>query len=212
MAKDKPLPEVPSPPELSNEFRVHRSRILSNILGEAEDVIGNKEIWVYILEDVLDKLHAVVVGEDWLASIRRRRQAPPVEKDLKDEEADDNKGADVSKTPQASPEPELKVAFPSDTNKDESQRSLEHIRALVTKKTIGDAPLFLLCLTPYTGGPIPAEDSGFDIIPANNGCTFDVGKFVVEDGSIIYGQDQWQGACQIDKFNMQVTDIQDRRF
>jgi 1-phosphatidylinositol-3-phosphate 5-kinase len=44
--------------------------------------------------------------------------------------------------------------------------------------------------------PVPAEDSGFDLIPANIGCTFVPGTFSLQDteNTILYGSSQWISA------------------
>lgn len=56
----------------------------------------------------------------------------------------------------------------------------------------------VLCLSPHKGRvPIPTEDSGFDIIPANIGCIFSGGSFSLQedesDSKILYGLDGLKG-------------------
>jgi 1-phosphatidylinositol-3-phosphate 5-kinase len=54
----------------------------------------------------------------------------------------------------------------------------------------------VLCLAPLGSTlPVPAEDSGFALIPANTGCMFTPSVYALETAdSVLYGLREWDAA------------------
>ncbi|KAF5320160.1 hypothetical protein D9611_010357 [Ephemerocybe angulata] len=200
MANHKPLPAIPTHHDsemspttalLSTDFRSHRSRLLHAAFSEIE-VAGGREGWIAAFEDVLDQLSACLSQGNWLRSAKRRRDA---KRAMKEQEERRDDGQDV----QAKLSENAPIAFPKDPE------TLEHIRRLASApspaSSDSDIAHLLLCVTPHGNGngPLPAEDSGFDIVPANIGCSFATGKYILdnEGGNILFGARGAEGAGRL---------------
>jgi 1-phosphatidylinositol-3-phosphate 5-kinase len=190
MASHKPLPNLPALKEpisngnastLSTEYSSHRSRLLHHAFEEVEEkgISGNKEGWIRAFEEALDELSVCLSSGKWFGCIRRAREARRAAIETKSGMVDDG-GDDAPK------------AFP------EAPRPLEDIQRLISNlpKTISPttAGHLLLCVAPST--PVPAEDSGFSLIPSDIACSFSPGVFSVdEEGvNVMFGLNEVKGA------------------
>ncbi|KAJ3539164.1 hypothetical protein NMY22_g4858 [Coprinellus aureogranulatus] len=187
MASEKPLPEIPRAKEpassvLSSEFRTHRSQLLHHAFEDVGErgIAGNKEGWIGAFEEVLDEVSVCLGSQQWLSGIRRSREAKKAAKKLEAEKVDGD-GDDAPK------------AFPT------APRPVESIQRLISNRPKSVSPTapghLLLCVTPHgRSRPLPAEDSGFDLIPSDIACSFTQGVFVVDgDGSnVLFGLEEVQ--------------------
>jgi 1-phosphatidylinositol-3-phosphate 5-kinase len=191
---------------------------------------GGKEAWTRAFEYGLSELGDNISRGGWLAGLKRRRKAlkseiakqllhtdqekAVPEKDNEESEKFKVKKKQVQGTtvalgqgPSASESRGLfaKTRLPHSRNVD-TARALEQIRDLVNKHaapTPKPAPKHLLLTVARLGSrlAIPAEDSGFDLVPANIACIFTPGTYSLPDslcddagGSVIlYGLDEWDG-------------------
>ncbi|EAU83589.2 hypothetical protein CC1G_07962 [Coprinopsis cinerea okayama7 len=87
----------------------------------------------------------------------------------------------------------------------EDLKPLERLQQLVNNRPTtesGDLPRHLVvCVSPHgSRRPIPEEDSGFDIIPANIDCTFTEGSFTFQpDGSnVLVGLQEWEDISPVE--------------
>lgn len=225
MATQKPLPAIPTVPNLTTlvvEARNHRARFIRHFLSDIQDswLEPNRETWACTLEDSLDRLSSSLSRGGWLAGVRRARLARTriAKKDSDSAEQEKEVDAKLEKThPESvkskksaqtsssrdSSEEESLVSFPREESTRIARRALalQQIRELIslppnpkpTEKHL------LLCVAPLGSHiTIPAEDSGFDIIPANIGCQFTPGVFSLpqpdsdEQDTVLYGLQEWQ--------------------
>ena len=179
---DKPLPALPSPSltTLSVDARNHRARLIQHFFSELDihepRIESKRDKWLHALEEALDDLSLHFSRGDWLSSIRRGRglkqtslssHAVTIDKDQHDKPL-----------PKSPDEP------------------LKTLRLLITRSTPPPTEPrgghLVLCVSPHRG-PIPTEGKGFDIVPANIGCTFSGGSFSLHqdesDSTILYGLD-----------------------
>ena len=195
MADQKPLPALPLA-TLAVDAKRHRSQLVRHFMSETQDsgIEHRLEGWAVVLEDVLDEMGQNVVAEEWLTGFktsrelqrgeRRRRQAAAHEQRLKMATkakggAETAKRSDGSHESQHIPEPivkELPEPPPSGTR----------------------GKQLLLCVAPPgIRFPLPSEDGGFDIVPANIGCSFTAGTYTVQETgfpAILFGYKELAGA------------------
>jgi len=218
MVNQKPLPPLPlssSLAGLSADSRKHRARLLKHFLTDIHEpgIESRRDGWVYVFEEVLDELSQEIGREDWLSSIRRGRwlkQSLNAQSETitRSSSADGRNGSESEKSHQeqgsggSGKEKEEVLQQESLTEATVSQ--LKRLQALVSRPAIlhGEqrAAHLLLCIAPHGSSvPLPLEDAGFDILPANIGCTFASANFVLrssEDGTnhtVLYGLEGLEG-------------------
>ncbi|KAG2002409.1 1-phosphatidylinositol-3-phosphate 5-kinase [Coprinopsis cinerea AmutBmut pab1-1] len=208
MVNDKPLPEPPrsetspirsnAPPVLTTDARFHRGRLLKHILDDIPEqgVQSKKEQWISAFEDALDELGQAMIKGEWLSGLRLGRLAMDSARQsrLKSNPVEQKQGE-----PEATNEQHV---FPSIS---EDLKPLERLQQLVNNRPTtesGDLPRHLVvCVSPHgSRRPIPEEDSGFDIIPANIDCTFTEGSFTFQpDGSnVLVGLQEWEDISPVE--------------
>lgn len=221
MATSKPLPALPrlaiGATTLSVGARAHRSRLIRHILSQTQEpgVESRRDGWAYVLEEVLDDLGDATVRGEWFSGVKQRRvlkrarlekKAHAEKKDTESERKTTEKSKDKKEGSATSTvikatevvNPAAAAQSPVDILKD--IRSLASNRVL--PESTGSPPSYLvLCVAPHgSRTPLPAEDSGFDIVPANIGCSFFTGTYSlhVTDSdelttTVLYGLREWEG-------------------
>lgn len=164
----KPLPALPAASSLSLEALAHRTRLIKHFLLDIQEpgIEGRRDGWLYVMEEVLDSLSVECSRGDWLASLRRQEECRRHRQDPEPAAGD-----------KPLPEPPLhklrKLAARPSPPQDEQR--IGHL---------------VLCVAPHGSPiPLPEEDSGFDLLPANIGCVFLPGSFALQsaDGTVLYG-------------------------
>ncbi|KAH9475049.1 1-phosphatidylinositol 3-phosphate 5-kinase FAB1 [Psilocybe cubensis] len=211
MSQHKPLPDLPPNYALSVESRNHRAGLIRHFLEDIHEpgIEARRDGWVCVFEEALDEMSEEIERENWLAAVKRGKQ---LKKSL-------GKPSSSSKTIRATP-----VRAPPEAAKDSSkedttagsQTSKDDTNILASTST-GPSPFqrlfdlnsrphipagkhrpghLLLCLSPHGRRlPLPTEDSGFDVLPANIGCTFSPATFTLKktetesETTILYGLD-----------------------
>ncbi|KAF8968465.1 hypothetical protein BDZ97DRAFT_1902851 [Flammula alnicola] len=198
MANQKPLPELPTSlplPTLSVEAQNHRARLIKHFLTDIhEPGIENRlDGWVYVLEEALDALGQQFSQGDWLSSIKRRRELR-IHKQLPRTQRDDGKKSDATAETTHSRDDKPLPAKP-----EAPVSPLKQLRTIAARPAVPQGQQrighLLLCVSPHGSQiPLPTEDSGFDILPANIGCVFSAGSFALQDrgqdeldGTVLYG-------------------------
>lgn len=182
MAPQKPLPPVPYMTTLSIDARDRRATLIRHILTLLEDNDGLAGQWTGAFEAALDYLSSAAMQDDWLAGIRKARAERKMHQreDEKDQQDQQDGGDDKEEHSEASGS----SAF--------SQLS-QRVATPITPSPNQLAKHLVLCLAPMGSHiPVPAEDSGFDIIPSTVRCAFRASVFSVPDKeSILFGLDNW---------------------
>lgn len=158
-----------------------------------------------MLEEVLEELSRRLSKDDWLTSIRKTREFRRAARQRQQELEDDDevkakakaKSQDTVKLKKAKHSGDEDVES-IETTKDGSLQALsavEEPRQLPSRLPQSKSERhLLLCVAPLgSRHPVPTEDSGFDLIPANIGCTFASGIFSPPDAdstTILYGSGQ----------------------
>ncbi|KAJ3555361.1 hypothetical protein NP233_g12229 [Leucocoprinus birnbaumii] len=172
----KPLPALPSPnlaSTLSIKARVHYSHLIRHFLAESESQDATSSIhtrldsWVYAIEEALDDFSTSVGKGEWLAGVRRWREAR----------------YRASSERESNNKPTLRAMSPGptqETPEDSTQKKLHQLREHILHNTalMADKALFhlLLCLTPCG---LHVQDSAADIGPTSIGCSFATSKFLL---------------------------------
>lgn len=217
----KPLPAIPKlaigATTLSVGARAHRSRLIRHILSQTQEpgVESRRDGWAYVLEEVLDDLGDAIARGAWFSGVKQRRalKRARLEKKAQEEKKDaeskrktaekskDKKDASATSTVIEAVEvvkPAAASQSPVDILKD--IRSLASNRVL--PESTGSPPSYLvLCVAPHgSRPPLPAEDSGFDVVPANIGCSFSAGTYSLHvtdwdelTTTVLYGLREWEG-------------------
>lgn len=191
MADLKPLPALPSS-LLSVEAQTHRASLIKHFLSDIHEhgIESRRGGWLYVFEEVLDELSQQFIRGDWLASIKRTKEAHKSHNRPRDAQEQTKEETRTEKPLPPKPEPPLQqlrklAARPVPPNR---EQRLGHL---------------VLCVAPHGSRlPLPAEDSGFDVVPVNIGCEFSPGTFALQeqgheelDGPVLYGlSDGLEGA------------------
>ncbi|KAF9456920.1 hypothetical protein BDZ94DRAFT_1326638 [Collybia nuda] len=203
MVDNKPLPPVPiNLTTLTIDARAHRARLIRHLLSEACDpgLESRREGWAAVLEEALDELGRRVSKDDWLNGIRKARQARRVTRQRQKGFGETAKLQDAAQAKNAKRQGDEGVESiePSKDGSFEVLPAVENPRQSLSKPTqLKNERHVLLCVTPLGSRlPVPSEDSGFDLVPANIGCTFASGTFSLQDteyesNTILYGNSQW---------------------
>lgn len=183
-ALHKPLPDLPAPEGLfrstilSAQARRHRGRLLRHFLhdlDQPEPALTNfQDAWIAAVEHALDDAGKIIVRQDWLSSVRKGKV---VKESRRKATAASLATASTAPQREDKPLPELDpllilrklASIPKDSSKKPRPGHL------------------VLCIAPHRGGDLPAEDSGFDLVPATVDCLFKAGRFNLESGSVLYG-------------------------
>ncbi|KAG5651993.1 hypothetical protein H0H81_006675 [Sphagnurus paluster] len=187
MTDHKPLPALPVPAALSIDARRHRARLIHQFLSGTTEigVQSRKEGWVYVLEEVLDELGRSLHQGKWLEGVRRWRE----------QQRDTRKQALSRQETVKAKKSEKIVEGEGDAAASQSEQgSLNSSKELPSKPVVtpkAGAKHLLLCVAPPgSRNPLPSEDSGFDIVPANIGCTFLPGTYALQHGdtrTVLFG-------------------------
>ena len=168
----KPLPALPVASSLSVEALSHRNHLIKHFLLDIEEpgIEDRRDGWLDVMEEVLDNVSVECSRGDWLANLLRQQECRWRRK----QESNDSEPATNDKP---LPEPPL-----------------DKLRSLAARpapprdeQRIGH---LVLCVAPHGSPiPLPEEDSGFDLLPANIGCVFLPGSFALQsaDGTVLYG-------------------------
>ncbi|CAA7264497.1 unnamed protein product [Cyclocybe aegerita] len=208
MANHKPLPALPPSSEtttLSVDARNHRARLIRHFLSDIHEpaLESRRDGWAYVLEEVLDELSLHISSGDWLSSIKRGKK---LKRKRAQEEADKHsRPAAIEKVQKRSSNDSHKEETASESAlavkplPSTPEPPLKQLRQLAARPPSHEelrAGHLVLCLAPHGSRiPLPAEDSGFDLVPANIGCAFSPGSFSLQDpgqdevGTVLYGLD-----------------------
>jgi len=190
MVNQKPLPALPAASALSIESRNHRGHLIRHFLADIHEpgIESRRDGWAYVFEEAMDDLGERMDSGHWLSSIKRGKM---IQRNSK-------------KKTNASPEPGKEKKEDSQERNDAKplpESPLKVLRSLASRPPLppGEPRVghLALCLAPHGSRiPLPTEDSGFDVVPANIGCVFSPGSFALQEppeGSILYGLDGLEG-------------------
>jgi len=224
------IPNAPKLTTLSVEAKSHRSRFIRQLLSETQDPLpdSGREAWACALEDALDELGDSIGRGEWLSGIKRSRKFRKARRDAEKRKvnADKTKKSqetaigkkrtpDSGSSSRETSEQERENLEPKNSPERESSEShednsvslaLKQIREIISHPTPAPVPAakhLLLCVAPLGSRiALPAEDSGFDLIPANVGCVFAARVFSLPedntdttntDNVFLYGLNEWDG-------------------
>lgn len=192
MVNQKPLPALPVTSALSIESRNHRGHLIRHFLADIHEpgIESRRDGWAFVFEEVMDDFGERMESGDWLSSIKRGRM--------------------VKRNSNASKEPEPGKEKKEDSEEKNDAKALPEQPLKVLRSLAARPPLpsgeprvghLALCLAPHGSHiPLPTEDNGFDIVPANIGCVFSAGSFALQEptpqqpeGNILYGLDGLEG-------------------
>lgn len=205
---DKPLPVLPAGSKLvilSVEARNHRAALIGHFLKDLHEpgIENRRDGWQTVFENVLDDLAKHIDSADWLNGIKRG--------------AEFKKLARSTKVGQTTPKSEhlgeaVVDNFERETgdinqanNRPDQRLPLQQLRMLTAAPPPppGQAHVshLVLCMKPHGIQSLSVtEELGFTIVPANVGCTFSVGNFILPDsnrqddaGNILFGLDGLEG-------------------
>jgi len=207
MANDKPLPLLPAGVNLvtlSVEARNHRAALIAHFLKDLNEpgIESRRERWLKVFEDVLDGLGRHISTADWLSSIKRgtefKRLAGPRTTATAGEHAIESQRLGRAKVVENSGKDKGK----QDNHTDVPSFPLQQLRILAAAPPPPPRQAHIshlvLCLEPHgIHPPSLTEDQGFSIVPANVGCTFSVGNFLLPHSNrqddILVGLDRLEG-------------------
>ncbi|KAJ3975919.1 hypothetical protein EV361DRAFT_791395 [Lentinula raphanica] len=197
MADYKPLPPLPylNTPDfvrLTVQSLEHRNQFIRFVLSELGDpwIDSNLAECIQVLEDALDDLGTCIGSGQWLKGIKKQRL-------LQRKKARRTKSAngagqlkDLDKTTYGS-----ERASSSEADSFLTTERLRQIRDLVAKPDVPSPTIkpghLLLCLAPYQSHmnltEVTEEESGFDFLPSNFGCSFRNRVFELPSGDDISG-------------------------
>ncbi|KAJ7078985.1 hypothetical protein C8R43DRAFT_910254 [Mycena crocata] len=189
-----PTPSAPTTPAVQNlttlsiEARAHRGRFIRHILSDAE--LEDGEGWACALEDALDGMSDAVARGKWLAGVKRGRRRRQID-------APRNSLPTLSRTHTDTSGDAESVTFPAPPDALTQLRELAGQSILPSRSPVPKH--LLLCVAPLgsrIAAPLPSEDSGFSIVPANVGCVFTPSVFAFPESdadstSILYGLAEW---------------------
>jgi 1-phosphatidylinositol-3-phosphate 5-kinase len=196
---------------------------------QAELNDGVRQAWAEAIEAGLTELGVSMARGGWLAGLKRRRKALKARRDKEVNETNKEKAAALQEQHDASEDkakrkdgasaeatvpvgqhsecrgPFAKTRSPLSRNAD-TALALDQIRMLVARPVVPTpkpSPKHLLLTLAALGSRIalPAEDSGFDLVPATIACVFTSGVYSlparhchdIGDSVILYGLDEWNG-------------------
>ncbi|KAF5376402.1 hypothetical protein D9615_008619 [Tricholomella constricta] len=195
MVDQKPLPALPVPAALSIDARQHRGHLLRQFLSEIHEpgIESRREGWAYVLEEVLDELGQCLSQGKWLEGVRkwRERQRETKKREREREIERELKRQDTIKAKKsAKAQDEGEIVKQADS----AEGSLTSSKELPPKPAVaprtGEKHLLLCAAPPGSQILPPSEDSGFDIVPANIGCSFLPGTYSLqhpETSTILFG-------------------------
>ncbi|RDB21822.1 hypothetical protein Hypma_010794 [Hypsizygus marmoreus] len=202
MVDHKPLPAIPTSASLTTlsvDARQHRGRLIRHFLSEVHEfgINSRREGWAYVIEEALDELGQYLGKGDGLEGIRKSKEAQrntrkrerDAERELQVQETVKSKKlpkAPSNETPKHSSDGKVLTEGASHTSKDLPPHPLS---------TTASGKLLLLSVAPLgSRTPVPTEDSGFDVVPANIGCTFIPGTYTFQDTdlpTVLFGRGEW---------------------
>ncbi|KAJ3508125.1 hypothetical protein NLJ89_g5924 [Agrocybe chaxingu] len=206
MANHKPLPALPpgnAATTLSVDARNHRARLIRHFLTDIHEpaLESRRDGWAYVFEEVLDELSQHISSGDWLSSIKRgkklkrKRAREEVDKHSRPGAVEKAQKRSSNDSHQEEKAPEFSLAVkPLPSTPEPPLKQLRELAARPPSHEELHAGHLVLCLAPHGSRmPVPTEDSGFDLVPANIGCTFSAGSFSLQDpgqdevGTVLYG-------------------------
>ncbi|SRR6266511_3100069 len=202
MAQNKPLPTLPiilpDPATLSVEARHHRAALIDHFLNDLHDasIENQRDRWLHVFEEVLDDLGRSIDSEEWLTRTRKGKELKRSLTKHTTRDPNTQKGEVNAKvaggTTRGTTSPKELPEIPRSS-------SLQPFQQLFTLASRPVPPVgpghLLLCLAPH--GSLPTKGDSFDIVPANIGCTFSSGNFMLKDssqadGTILFGLDDFE--------------------
>lgn len=197
MADQKPLPALPLPATLAVDAQRHRSQLVRHFLSETQDagIEHRLEGWAVVLEDVLDEMGQNIVADEWLSGFKRSRELQRDERRRRQAAAHEQRLKMAAKA---------KGGAGTEKPRDGSYES-QRIPGPIVKELPEPPPpsktrgrQLLLCVAPpRTRLPLPGEDGGSDIVPANIGCSFTAGTYTLQETdfpAILFGNKELAGA------------------
>ncbi|KAF8063215.1 hypothetical protein FPV67DRAFT_1505586 [Lyophyllum atratum] len=191
MVAQKPLPALPQLAELSINARQHRARLIRQFLSDVHEsgIETRREEWVDVFEEVLDELGMCLTKGRWLDGVRKwREQQRKARKREREVEGESRRQDTVKAKKQVKTQDKGETVKQAESAPSSARSSIElPPMALVAPKP--DEQRFLLCVAP-PGTRTPTEDSGFDVVSRNVGCTFTPGMYAhsdAEDLTILFG-------------------------
>lgn len=195
----KPLPAIPRLTNLSVDAREHLLTFIRHTLSE--DVShsfseNERDDWIRSLDGALEDLCQSFARGGWLTGIKRARNRRKAET-----------RASVTKESKSRVEGSAEGTSESELNEepaDTTGSALQQIREVASKHTLPTpkpaAKHLLLCVAPLgIQMPLPSEDSGFSLVPANVGCVFSPGVYSLPESphgirqTFLYGFSEWDG-------------------
>lgn len=188
MAQPKPLPAIPATnavPALTVDAKAH----LHDIIQYSVTTRSLSATWVLPLVSALDQLAQWLVQTDFLQDIRTLKEIKR-----------SNKVQDGSATKDSKAGTTRDASFSSDKTDDNAQR-VRRLRLRLHKLLQGPAegPKHVLLTVAAPPAAVTAQELEFQIIPASQGCSFEISRFHLplfeddngtmlgEGGSIISG-------------------------
>ncbi|KAF9032399.1 hypothetical protein BJ165DRAFT_1410851 [Panaeolus papilionaceus] len=191
---------------LSVEGRLHRSGLIRSFLADPEVrkdpwLYERRDSWAYALEDALDDFGRAMARGAWWKRVISGREAKAkmrLESSQTPPTSSSDAGPSTTKAAAINDQPD-NVQHSKHDGKPLPARPydpLKILQHLAAHSKHSDAPGHLLvCLTPHgRSTPLPFEDSGFDIIPANIGCHFSPGSYSLQDeykgSTVLFGLEE----------------------
>ncbi|PPQ69941.1 hypothetical protein CVT24_003691 [Panaeolus cyanescens] len=187
---------------LSVEGRLHRASLIRSFLADPEVrkdswLYDHRDSWAYALEDALDEFgRAMARGGWWKRIIIGRGVKAKMKLESSEETVTTSSNAGSSTVKPSAKESSEGTqhsridAKPLPARPHDPLKILQHLAAHSKDDNLPGH--LVVCLTPHgRTTPLPFEDSGFDIIPANIGCQFSPGSYSLQDelkgSTVIFG-------------------------
>ncbi|KAG6914163.1 hypothetical protein DXG01_002001 [Tephrocybe rancida] len=182
MVDQKPLPALPVPAALSLDARQHRSQLIRNFLSEIHDpsIESRRDAWLSALVEALDELGKNLSQGKWLEGVRRlKEQRREIQKRERDTKRELRRQETVKAKKRGKAKEEDAEALKGGESGETSSVELPPVPA--TLPAAGVKHLCLCMAPPGSRVPLPSEDSGFDMVPSNIGCSFKPGTYALQD-------------------------------
>ncbi|KNZ81184.1 1-phosphatidylinositol-3-phosphate 5-kinase FAB1 [Termitomyces sp. J132] len=198
MVDYKPLPALPAQVTLYLDARQHRGQLIRAFISEIHDPLieSRREAWVYVFEEALDELGKALSQGKWLEGVRRAKEQKR-EAQRKEKERDELRRQETVKTKKKH---SAKAGEDAEDTKHNGEVLSVECPPSAAMPLAGVKHLFLCVAPPSSQVPLPSEDSGFDMIPSNIGCSFTAGTYALQDTetpTILFGRNEGSTAQMV---------------